>query len=74
MSAHCSRCGQEWLRDPALEVTCPTCFARVGVRCRRPSGHGGNFVGFHAERDRAAMREGILSACPAAAGDQLSLL
>lgn len=65
MSVHCGRCGQEWPRDPALEVPCPRCRAGVGVRCRRPSGHGGNFTGLHAARDRAAMDAGLLSRCPA---------
>jgi hypothetical protein len=66
MNVRCNRCCQEWPRDPALEVPCPRCHVAVGVRCRRPSGHGGNFTGLHAARDRAAMRAGLLTRCPAA--------
>lgn len=56
MSVTCHRCGQEWPRDPALEVECPTCHAPVGRPCVRPSEHktwGGQP---HPERDRLAMR------------------
>lgn len=59
----CARCGQAWLRDPALEVPCPTCQAAVGVKCRRPSGHG---CELHAERDREALRQGVYARCPGA--------
>lgn len=55
MSVRCHLCGEEWPREPALEVACPTCKAPVGERCRRPSGHRGNFVGLHPARDREAM-------------------
>lgn len=48
----CSNCGQEWPRDPALEVECPTCRAKPGVLCRRPSEHE---CPVHATRDRLAM-------------------
>lgn len=68
MTVRCSRCGQEWPREPALEVPCPTCHAPVGVRCRRPSGHGGNFVGLHPARDREAMHQGFLAPCPMGEG------
>ena len=61
MTVRCGRCGQEWPRDPALEVACPQCLAPVGVRCRRPSGHD---CELHASRDRAALDAGILSPCP----------
>lgn len=63
MPVVCSRCGQEWPRDPALEVRCTTCQAPVGIKCRRPSGHG---CGIHAGRDRLAMEMGFLNKCPAA--------
>ena len=69
MTVRCSQCGQEWPRDPALEVACPTCLAGVGQRCRRPGGYTGNFVGVHASRDRAAMQAGFLQPCPAASRD-----
>lgn len=62
--AICQRCGQYWPRDPALEVACPQCQAPVGVKCRRPSGHSGNFVRLHAARDQAAMDAGLLQRCP----------
>ncbi|MBX0330091.1 hypothetical protein K2Z83_20700 [Oscillochloris sp. ZM17-4] len=54
MSVTCLTCGQEWPRDPVLEVVCPTCHAAVGSHCKRPSGHEASDV--HAERDRLAMR------------------
>lgn len=50
----CSNCGQEWERDPALEVTCPVCSADIGQKCKRPSGHPASL---HAERDKKALRE-----------------
>jgi hypothetical protein len=61
MSVSCSNCGEEWPRNPALEVPCPTCHAPVGVKCRRPSGHG---CTLHASRDQAAMDAGFLRLCP----------
>jgi predicted amidophosphoribosyltransferase len=59
----CDNCGQEWPRDPALEVACPKCRAPVGRVCRRPSGHNlwGNQP--HRERDQAAMDAGLLQVC-----------
>ena len=63
MSVVCHKCGRTWPRDPALEVACPTCHAPVGVKCRRPSGHG---CDIHTARDRAAMDAGLLRPCPAA--------
>ncbi|KKN04261.1 hypothetical protein LCGC14_1099190 [marine sediment metagenome] len=61
MTANCSRCGQTWPRDPALEVPCPTCHTPVGRKCRRPSKHG---CDIHASRDREAMKAGHLTKCP----------
>lgn len=58
----CELCGEEWPRDPALEVECPTCKAEVGRWCRRPSGH--RAMSLHADRDRRAMAEGKLKPCP----------
>ena len=60
----CSRCGQEWPRDPALEVACPSCPALIGKRCKRGSGHNvwGNQP--HASRDRLAMERGFMKKCP----------
>lgn len=65
MSVRCSKCGETWPRDPALEVPCPQCGAKVGVQCRRPSGHNVP-GGVHASRDRAAVDAGKLKRCPAA--------
>jgi len=66
----CRRCGRTWPRDPALEVPCPQCQAPVGVACKRPSGHGGNFVDVHATRDQAAMDAGKLTKCEGGRDDQ----
>lgn len=60
----CACCGQRWPRDPSLEVPCPTCKARVGAWCRRPSGH--KAMDLHADRERAAMAAGKLHPCPSA--------
>ena len=62
----CTRegCSKEWPRDPILEVPCPTCKAKVGRRCVRPSGHGGNFVDFRDQRDLAALAAGHYGICP----------
>jgi hypothetical protein len=57
-------CSLEWPRDPILEVGCPDCGAGVGVRCKRPSGHGGGFVDAHASRDLAADAAGAYGTCP----------
>ena len=71
MTVSCSACGQEWPRDPALEVACPKCEAKVGHYCRvrRPSGHTANFGNktlIHPARDQFAMDMGLLQRCPAA--------
>lgn len=65
----CDGCGQEWPRDPALEVTCPTCGAGVGHRCKRPSEHAAAKI--HAGRDRLALAtvEGY-TVCTGAPWDQ----
>ncbi len=62
-SVSCSRCGQEWPRDPALEVKCPTCQMPVGRKCRRPSEHNVWGGELHAARDQAAMDAGLLKKC-----------
>jgi hypothetical protein len=66
MTISCNRgeCDREWPRDPVLEVECPTCGASVGRKCKRPSGHGGNFVHPHQSRDRAAVGAGHYGECP----------
>lgn len=58
----CGRCGQEWPRDPAVEVPCPVCGAAAGRWCRRPSGH--KAMDLHAARDQAALDAGVLHRCP----------
>jgi predicted nucleic acid-binding Zn-ribbon protein len=67
MTVRCSRCGQEWQRDPALEVPCPSCPAEIGQKCRRPSGHPASI---HVDRDRRALEAGMLEPCPAAETSQ----
>jgi len=71
MTVTCSACNQEWARDPALEVECPKCNAKVGNYCivRRPSGHTCNFGAktlIHPSRDQLAMDKGFLQRCSAA--------
>jgi hypothetical protein len=70
MSVSCSACGQEWPRDPALEVVCPTCNSHIGHFCgsKRPSGHKVRFGStlIHLARDQLAMDLGFLQRCPAA--------
>ena len=68
MTVKCSLCGQEWPRDPALEVACPVCRAAAGSPCRRPSGHETYGGQPHPDRDRLAMEvvPGY-GRCPAAA-------
>lgn len=60
MTVPCGRrqCGKTWPRDPALEVACPSCPAKVGQRCRRPSGHGVFGGEPHDARDILAYRAG----------------
>jgi hypothetical protein len=36
---------------------CPKCGARIGVRCRRPSGHSGPAIGAHADRWNLVLAE-----------------
>jgi hypothetical protein len=70
MTVACSACGQEWDRDPALEVVCPTCNSQVGFfcGCKRPSGHKVRFGStlIHPARDQLAMDLGFLVKCPTA--------
>jgi len=61
----CLRCGQSWPRDPVLEVACPSCHAKVGSGCKRPSGHQAQHV--HAARDLLALATVLgYGPCPAA--------
>jgi len=63
MTVSCAYCKQEWKRDPALDVPCPTCNVPIGKKCVRPSEHtvwGGQP---HMSRDKAAMLTGILQKC-----------
>ena len=70
MTVSCSACGQEWPRDPALEVVCPTCSSQIGHFCgsKRPSGHKVRFGStlIHPARDQLAMDLGFLQKCSAA--------
>jgi hypothetical protein len=54
----CRKCGHEFPQDPPFEVACPDCHAPPGQTCRRPSGHSGPFVPFHAARDLLALERG----------------
>lgn len=62
--AHCLKpgCGKTWTRDPVLEVVCPDCRARVGVWCKRPSGH--KAMNPHNSRDLLADRGAHYGDCP----------
>jgi hypothetical protein len=52
----CSWCGGENTVGPCpWSVTCPTCQARPGARCRRPSGHPA--MDLHAARIELAERD-----------------
>lgn len=67
MTVTCKNCGQEWERDPTLEVACPSCTAEVDQKCRRPSGHS---CRIHADRDRRALEKvDGYSQCPATSAD-----
>lgn len=71
----CELCGEQWPRDPRLEVPCPACKARIGVRCMRPSEHRA-FTGDppHIEREELAIQRGFLGrTCPARQPKQLGL-
>jgi DNA-directed RNA polymerase subunit RPC12/RpoP len=64
----CAWCGVEYDHEPALDVTCPRCGAKPGVKCfdLAPSGHrktGGFANGItgpwgHPERDLQAVIDG----------------
>ena len=41
-------------KSPYMAVPCPSCGAKVGRWCKRPSGHSGPAVAFHAARRQAA--------------------
>lgn len=47
---------------PAYAVACPDCKARIGVGCKRPSGH--NASTFHKARGREADRLWLIHDCP----------
>lgn len=55
----CVGCDHEFKQDPPFEVECPVCKAKPGTYCKRPSGHTGPFVNFHAERDVLALKMGF---------------
>ena len=63
MTVSCRNCGESWLEDPARQVECPTCQAKPGSPCMRPSGHrvfGGQV---HPARDGLALERGLLKKC-----------
>lgn len=66
MTISCNRktCDRKWPYDPVLEIRCPTCGADIWTKCKRPSGHGGNYVHPHAARDRFAVADGHYVDCP----------
>ncbi len=70
MTVSCSKCGDEWDRDPALEVACPTCNSKIGHYCgqKRPSGHKVRFGSplIHPARDQLAIDLGFLKRCSVA--------
>jgi hypothetical protein len=70
MTVSCSACNHSWPRDPALEVKCPTCNARIGTYCSEvhPSGYRIRFGStlIHSARDQHAMDMGLLQRCSAA--------
>lgn len=41
-------------KHPYMAVACPSCGAKVGGWCKRPSGHSGPMVAFHAARRKVA--------------------
>lgn len=54
----CNGCGHLFKQDPIYFVDCPVCHAKAGTYCKRPSGHAGPLINFHAERDIKALVEG----------------
>lgn len=63
----CNFCGREWTRHPAWEIECPLCHARIGSRCKRPSGHG---CETHAGREQLAVDRGLIEICPASVAEE----
>ena len=59
-------------KSPYMAVPCPSCGAKVGRWCKRPSGHSGPAVAFHAARRQAAKEAeaagGVRLETPAARG------
>ena len=62
----CSLCGETWDEHPFLQLPCPTCHARAGVWCVRPSGHSGPFIEIHVDREQAVLDAGLIKKCTAA--------
>ena len=60
----CQFCGEQWDRDPSLEVSCPQCKVRIGAWCKSPSGH--KAMRLHVAREHAAIAAGKLHICPKA--------
>lgn len=72
MKFRCSRCGESWPDHPVTRVACPSCRARPGAWCRRPSGHRASSL--HVDREHAALAAGALQKFrPIGSGWQLTL-
>jgi hypothetical protein len=54
----CHSCEHIFAQDPPFSVPCRACGAKVGQYCKRPSGHSGPMVAFHAVRDIDALSLG----------------
>lgn len=54
----CDGCGDAWDHDPRLDVDCPTCHAKAGTDCLRPSEHriSRGFGGLHSARKKLAFK------------------
>ena len=58
----CQGCNQTFDHDPAEDVDCPSCQAKAGQSCVRPSEH--KAMRLHIKRDEKALREGVIKPCP----------
>lgn len=72
MRFRCDRCGATWCDHPVTRVPCPTCRAKAGAWCRRPSGH--RAMNLHVDREQAALANGVLHKCPGGTADGQSSL
>lgn len=65
-SCNVGSCDRTWDRHPILEISCPSCDADVGERCKRPSGHDvqGKHGRFHNQRYYDALDADHFGECP----------